>query len=288
MNKFNIFISDELAEKVMEVETPRRTDLGNGYSSIRYHIPNNLIKYFNTKYVWGISNIETPEGDLVFPEWTIANICEHTIDEQMGWIFLEYFNPGDIRYCNYVNVDGEFLFDEWMKSDRKRYDFYAFNKHLGFARIIYKGQRCKLYTDGTIERWSAATERNNSTMCTMKDYKAIESKYGDIASDLKFDKGNGIIKFRIYYDDIVEAGYPENSRLFVTQETHRGNKFDKFYGSSYVDIRISKPPRANGEYCLYIKKEISYMGIQIVPLKNIDEVINALDKRLMAKFNRKN
>lgn len=288
MNKFDIFISDELAEKIMDVATPSRRDLGNGYSIIEYRIPDNLVKHFNNECVWNISNIETPDDVLVLPKWIIAHIYDHSIDDQMGWLFLQHFNPGDSWYCNYVNVDGEFLFDEWMKQDRKRYNFWAFNKHLGFAAITYKGQRCKLHTDGTIERWSAATERNNSTMCTMKDYKAIDAKYGDIASDLKFDKGNGIIKFRIYYDDIVEAGYPENSRLFVTQEAHRGNKFDKFYGSSYVDIRISKPPRANGEYCLYIKKETSYMGIQIVPLKNIDEVINALDKRLMATFSRKN
>ena len=117
--------------------------------------------------------------------------------------------------------------------------------------------------------------------CTKKDLDIILNEYDDIINDFRFNKG--IISFTINYDDFVEAGYPENSRLFLTRDAHSWNDFKSkdYYRSESVLIRISKPPRCKGAYNLYIKKDISYDGIDINPLNDIDDVINALNKRIM-------
>ena len=118
-------------------------------------------------------------------------------------------------------------------------------------------------------------------LCTKKDLDIILDEYDDIINDFRFNKG--VISFTINYDDFVEAGYPENSRLFLTRDAHSWNDFKSkdYYRSKSVLIRISKPPRCKGAYNLYIKKDISYDGIDVNPLNDIDDVINALNKRIM-------
>lgn len=124
-------------------------------------------------------------------------------------------------------------------------------------------------------------DMNVNNVCTKEDFDIIAEEYDDIADNLQIK--NGIISFTIDYKTFVDAGYPENSRMFLTRDAHTWNDYKSkdYYRSKTVFIRISKPPRFKGAYNLYIKKDESWTGIDINPLNTIDDVVNALNRRIM-------
>ena len=290
-NNFNVFVTKEFSNACAKNSKPTIEKIGDGYSVISYWVPANMRPCRAIGCT--VSNIIKPNGDMVFPEWVLGHINSmHTIEEQNGWIYVshevgEEYAPGCFiskTYVNYVNVNGEFLLDKWLKNGSVC--SYPFKN--GFAQIYYKERRHKLFPDGTIERWNANTKKIPTNHCVDIELKAIKKHFGNIGHAFKVE--NGVISFIINREDYIKQGGNPLSKFFCVRDAHSWNcGFSTDWKiSDECRIIISRPPRFNGNLCLSIKKSKAWANLEVrTPFANIEEVINAIDGRLVPTFNTK-
>ena len=284
MENLNLFVDNQTANQIISnANNCIHFTIGNGYSVVEYFVPSKMKNDIDVSY---ISNILTPDGEYVLDNWTTANICTKNIDEQCGWIKLSINSPHwSLYYVNYLNVDGEFLLDNWLTIPSNR-NCLPFTK-AGFAQIVYKGKRAKLFPDGTIEMWSGNT-KSEINMCTNNELKTIKKRFGNIGCNFKLDKG--VISFIIDRDDYISEGGNPLSKFFCVRDAHSWNNgiSTNWTISDNCRVIISRPPRFNGKLCLSIKKSAAWKNLDIpTQFNDITEVGNAIIARLEPAFDNK-
>lgn len=283
MENLNLFVDNQTANQIISNGNIYTQDIGNGYSVIKYFVPAKIDSDINFLY---INNILTPDGEYILDNWTTAEICTKSIDEQCGWIKLRIDSPHwSLYYVNYLNVDGEFLLDNWLTIPSSR-NCFPFTK-AGFAQIVYKGKRAKLFLDGTIEMWSG-NDKTESNMCTDAELKMIKKRFGNIGYNFKLDKG--VISFIINRDDYISEGGNPLSKFFCVRDAHSWNNgiSTNWTISNSCRVIISRPPRFNGKLCLSIKKSAAWKNLDIsTQFNDITEVGNAIIERLEPAFDNK-